>query len=48
MKCEFCESTISAKDCLFARTRKTTDGKEHVFCCERCADRYGKKPVEAK
>jgi len=48
MKCEFCGSTISAEECLFARTRKTADGQEHVFCCTRCADRYGKKPVEVK
>lgn len=42
MKCEFCDTEISVKECMFAR-KKVIDGKEHYFCCDRCLEEFESK-----
>jgi ribosomal protein L24E len=41
-RCEFCSEEIS-DICKLARVRTIVDGKEHVFCCAKCAKQYREK-----
>ncbi len=43
VQCEQCNVKIAGDKCEFASYTRVIDGKEHVFCCARCAERYEKK-----
>ena len=43
IQCEQCNVKISGDRCEFAVHTRVVDGEKHVFCCERCAERYEKK-----
>ncbi|MDY6866220.1 MAG: hypothetical protein SVJ22_06000 [Halobacteriota archaeon] len=36
--CESCKS--ESEECVFANYEATIDGKEYLFCCKICADKY--------
>jgi hypothetical protein len=40
VKCEACEAEISVEKCVFATYTKVIDGKERVFCCLRCQQKF--------
>ena len=42
VKCEMCDAEIPTEKCVFAAHKKVLDGKEHVFCCLRCAENFEK------
>jgi len=48
VQCRMCKTVISEKDCAFASYRKVIDGKEYVFCCERCSEDFEKKKLKRK
>jgi YHS domain-containing protein len=41
VQCEFCKAEIQQEACKLASHRKVIEGKEYVFCCAKCAERYG-------
>lgn len=43
VQCEQCNIEIQGDKCEFAVYTCVIDGKKHVFCCEKCAERYEKK-----
>ncbi len=43
IKCEQCSMEIAGEKCAFAIYTRAIDGKEHVFCCTKCAGEYEKK-----
>jgi len=43
VKCEMCSAEIPADKCVFATHKEVIEGKEHVFCCARCAETFKKK-----
>lgn len=40
VKCEFCKAEVPMEACKLAAHRKVIEGKEYVFCCAKCAQRY--------
>ncbi|MBC7131440.1 transcriptional regulator [Candidatus Bathyarchaeota archaeon] len=42
IKCEYCSIPI-AEACQLAAYRTVIDGKEYIFCCKKCAERYAQK-----
>jgi len=43
IKCELCKAKIpSGSICELATNRTVIDGKEYVFCCVKCVQRYQK------
>ncbi len=42
IKCEMCKAEVPVEKCVFAVHKKVVGGKEHVFCCARCAENYEK------
>jgi len=43
IQCELCKAKIPLDSCKFATYRTVIDGKEYIFCCEKCAQRYQQK-----
>jgi YHS domain-containing protein len=43
VRCEFCKVKIPMETCKLAAYRTVIDGKEYVFCCAKCAERYQRK-----
>jgi YHS domain-containing protein len=43
VRCEFCKSQIPSETCKLAAHSKVIDGKQYLFCCEQCAERYNEK-----
>ncbi len=46
VQCEFCKTEVSLDSCEFAKYHTIIDGKEHVFCCVKCAQKDEKKTKE--
>jgi len=42
VRCEFCKAEISDEACKLASHCTVINGKEYVFCCAKCAQRYQK------
>ncbi len=40
IRCENCKAEIPAETCQLAAYKTTIDGKEYLFCCIKCAQRY--------
>jgi YHS domain-containing protein len=40
IRCEFCKAEITSEACKLAAHRTVIEGREYVFCCAKCADRY--------
>jgi YHS domain-containing protein len=40
VRCEFCKAEISQEACKLAAHQATIEGKEYLFCCGKCAQRY--------
>jgi len=40
VKCANCEAEISVDKCVFATYTKIIDGKEYVFCCVKCQQKF--------
>ncbi|MDH5793204.1 MAG: hypothetical protein OEZ18_01400 [Candidatus Bathyarchaeota archaeon] len=47
VRCEFCKTEIPPEACQLAAYRTVIDGKQYVFCCEKCAQRYQKTRKES-
>lgn len=43
VQCAECNMKITGDKCEFAIYTHVIDGKECVFCCEKCAEKYQKK-----
>jgi len=43
IRCEFCKIEIPLEICPLAAYQTLIDGKEYVFCCEKCAQRHQQK-----
>jgi YHS domain-containing protein len=48
IRCEFCKIEIPSETCKLAAHTTKIDGKEYVFCCVSCAERYKKRQAKAK
>jgi YHS domain-containing protein len=46
VQCEFCKKEITLDACELATYQTVIDGKEYVFCCKICAQRYQQKKKE--
>lgn len=46
IKCENCKAEIPTEICQLAAYKTTIEGKEYLFCCVKCAERYEKKRKE--
>lgn len=46
IQCELCKIEIPLDTCQLATHRTVIDGKEYVFCCVLCAQRYQQKKKE--
>ena len=40
VQCDYCKSKVSLERCEFATHKTVIDGKEYVFCCAQCAQRF--------
>jgi len=40
--CELCKEQVG-EGCAFAAYKRVIKGKEHLFCCAACADKYEEK-----
>jgi YHS domain-containing protein len=47
VQCEFCKVEIPSGTCQLASYSTVIDGKEYVFCCKSCAERYQQKKKKA-
>ena len=43
VQCDYCKSKVSLERCEFATQKTVIDGKEYVFCCAQCAQRFKTK-----
>jgi YHS domain-containing protein len=43
VRCEFCKAEVPKEACRLAAYRAVIGGKEYVFCCQKCAQRYERK-----
>jgi YHS domain-containing protein len=43
VKCSYCKAEMPTEACKLAAYRKTIEGKQYVFCCANCAQRFEKK-----
>ena len=43
IRCEQCDVQMAGDPCQFAIYTKVINGEKHVFCCEKCVERYEKK-----
>jgi YHS domain-containing protein len=43
VRCEFCKAEMPSEACKLAAHRTIIGGKEYVFCCAKCAERYKQK-----
>ncbi len=43
IQCEFCKAKFPLEKCELAACTAVINGKEHVFCCRSCAQRYEQK-----
>lgn len=43
IQCKSCKIEIPLEACQLAAYRTEIDGKEYIFCCEKCAERYKPK-----
>jgi YHS domain-containing protein len=40
VKCQYCNTEISAEPCELAAYSTVIDGKKYAFCCKTCAKEY--------
>lgn len=43
MRCENCKAELPTETCQLAAHKTTIDGKEYLFCCAKCAERYERR-----
>lgn len=43
VRCEYCKADLVGEACILAAYRTVVEGKEYLFCCMKCAERYKKK-----
>jgi YHS domain-containing protein len=43
MSCELCGKKLPQGTCVFSAYERTIKGKEHLFCCVRCAKEFEKR-----
>jgi len=48
IRCEFCSIPIPLETCQLAAYRTIIDGKEYIFCCQKCAERYQQRKSSIK
>ena len=48
VKCDYCKAEIPSEACRLAAHTTVIDGKEYVFCCVKCAQRYKKKKEKTR
>jgi len=48
VRCEFCKSKIPSETCKLAAYSTVIEGKQYLFCCEQCAERYKEKKKKTK
>jgi YHS domain-containing protein len=48
VKCDYCKAEIPSEACRLAAHTTVIDGKEYVFCCAKCAQRYKKKKEKTR
>jgi len=47
IKCENCKIEIPTETCQLAAYRTIIEGKEYLFCCIKCAERYKQEKGKA-
>ncbi|MGB9959726.1 MAG: hypothetical protein ACPLKQ_04310 [Candidatus Bathyarchaeales archaeon] len=47
IRCEFCNIEIPLEICQLAAYPANINGKEYIFCCQKCAERYQKERKSA-
>lgn len=40
VRCEFCKAEIPQETCKLAAHHAVIEGKEYIFCCGKCAQRF--------
>ena len=48
VRCEMCKTEIKSESCNLAAYSTKIEGKEYLFCCMKCAQRYKEKKRKAK
>jgi YHS domain-containing protein len=48
VRCEMCKAEIPSESCKFAAYSTKIDGKEYLFCCIKCAQKYKEKKRKTK
>ena len=43
VRCEYCKAEVPAETCKLAGHRRVIGGKDYVFCCASCAQRFLQK-----
>jgi len=43
IRCEYCKAVIPSETCALATYKTVIEGKEYIFCCKQCAQRYQKR-----
>ncbi|MGB9853538.1 MAG: transcriptional regulator [Candidatus Bathyarchaeales archaeon] len=43
IRCEFCSIPIPLEICQLAAYHTIINGKDYIFCCQKCAERYTQK-----
>lgn len=43
VRCEYCKIEIPSETCKLAAHQTEINGKEYIFCCRQCAERYKRK-----
>jgi YHS domain-containing protein len=43
IRCKLCSIPIPLETCQLAVYHTIIDGKEYIFCCQKCAERYRQK-----
>lgn len=40
IRCKFCNAQIPLETCQLATYNAVINGKEYIFCCQKCAERH--------
>jgi YHS domain-containing protein len=43
VRCGYCKAEIPEETCKLASHRRIIDGREYLFCCAKCAERFLEK-----
>lgn len=48
VRCDYCRAEVPSAGCQLAAYSTVIEGKQYIFCCQQCAERYKKGKTRKK